>query len=58
MIRKRTPLKLTCWPTGLNPFDHRCSTTVWPMTATLAWLASSVSSNVRPISIVALRIWA
>ena len=58
MIRKRMPLKSTSWPTGLNPSLQRCSTTVWPITATLAWLDSSLSSKNRPALSVALRIWA
>ena len=56
MMRNRTPLKFTCWPTGLDPLPNRPSATVWPMTATLAWFASSDSSKNRPAWSVALRI--
>ena len=49
MIRKRTPLNSTCWPTGSKPFPKRWSTTVWPMTATLAWEATSSSVRKRPL---------
>ena len=54
-IRNRTPLNSTCWPTGSTPLPMRWSTTVWPITATLAWEAMSSRVRNRPSSTGVLR---